>query len=168
MVHTDHKPLTFIFSSSQLSPALQQWLDVLLNYSFKIYHRDGVLNVVPDQLSGMFGSAYAQSPVWGVNGSLPSAPIVTLTSSSAGEREATASSSNDTIQFSAASTSSNDTGSSAPASQHLLVELERRGKTCPATLEEKELLISKAHHLGHFGREAILRISGIRTIGGHP
>ncbi|HVW99440.1 MAG TPA: ribonuclease H family protein, partial [Candidatus Babeliaceae bacterium] len=33
VVHTDHRPLTYIFSSSELSPALQQWLDVILDYS---------------------------------------------------------------------------------------------------------------------------------------
>ena len=159
VVHTDHKPLTFIFSSSQLSPALQQWLDVLLDYSFKICHRDGVLNVLPDQLSRMFGSAYSQSPVWGVNGSLPSAPIVIPVSSSGGEREAAASSSDHTIQCSAASTSSEASDSNSPASssQDLIVELERRGKVCPTTPEEKELLISKAHQFGHFGREAMFR-----------
>src|ERR1700704_5386325 len=42
---TDHKPLTYIFSSTQLSPALQQWLDVILDYDFQITHRDGILHV---------------------------------------------------------------------------------------------------------------------------
>lgn len=78
VVHTDHKPLTYIFSSSQLSPALQQWLDVLLDYSFEIKHRDGILNVLPDTLSRMYGCAYAQSPVWGVDCKLPACPIADI------------------------------------------------------------------------------------------
>ena len=65
VVHTDHKPLTYMFSSSQLSPPLQQWLDTILDYSFEIRHRDGILNIIPDQLSRMFGAAYSNAPVWG-------------------------------------------------------------------------------------------------------
>src|SRR6202789_2043471 len=94
VVHTDHKPLIHIFSSSQLSPALQQWLDVILDYYFDIVHRDGILNIVPDQLSRMFGAAYSQSPAWGVDGSFPSSTSVSQTGSGnvlTGEREATAS-----------------------------------------------------------------------------
>jgi hypothetical protein len=93
VVHTDHKPLIHIFSSSQLSPALQQWLDVILDYYFDIVHRDGILNIVPDQLSRMFGATYSQSPVWGVNASFPSSSI-TSDSDLMGEREAPASNNN--------------------------------------------------------------------------
>jgi hypothetical protein len=38
-----------------------------------------------------------------------------------------------------------------------MVELERRGKRCPASTLERHELISKAHAYGHFGREAIFR-----------
>ena len=69
VIHTDHKPLTYILSSNQLSPALQQWLDVILDYDFKIFHRDGILNIIPDALSRMFSSHYALSKAWGVNNS---------------------------------------------------------------------------------------------------
>ena len=36
VIVTDHKPLTYILESKQLSPALQQWLDVILDYHFTI------------------------------------------------------------------------------------------------------------------------------------
>jgi hypothetical protein len=62
---TDHKPLTYIFSSTQLSPALQQWLDVILDYDFKIIHRDGILHVMPDQLSRMYSAIYSRMQYWG-------------------------------------------------------------------------------------------------------
>lgn len=67
VVITDHKPLTYIFSSNLLSPALQQWLDVILDYQFEIRHRDGILNVIPDQLSRMFSSHYNNLEVWGIS-----------------------------------------------------------------------------------------------------
>ena len=39
----------------------------------------------------------------------------------------------------------------------LLVELERRGKTSPSTVEEKLKLIDAEHQRGHFGRDSIYR-----------
>jgi hypothetical protein len=67
VIITDHKPLTFILSSTQLSPALQQWLDVLLDYSFVIHHRDGILHVLPDRLSRLYSDVYSSSSVWGIH-----------------------------------------------------------------------------------------------------
>ena len=65
ILYTDHKPLTYMFESKELSVALQQWLDVILDYSFEIRHREGIMNVVPDRLSRMFVSLYEGS-AWGV------------------------------------------------------------------------------------------------------
>ena len=65
VIVTDHKPLTYILTSKQLSPSLQQWLDVILDYKFEIEHRDGVLHVLPDRLSRMYTDVYT-SPTWGV------------------------------------------------------------------------------------------------------
>ena len=157
VVHTDHKPLTYIFSSSVLSPALQQWLDVLLDYSFEIKHRDGILNVLPDQLSRMFGSAYSQSPVWGVNGWLPSSPLANQHfPSEEGEREALAS--KNSVSSAAATVSDgNDLDNNPTSSQQLLVEIEKRGKICPDSAEERAALISQTHQFGHFGREAMFK-----------
>ena len=39
----------------------------------------------------------------------------------------------------------------------LLVELERRGKTSPATDAERLKLIDEEHQRGHFGRDSIYR-----------
>ena len=65
VIITDHKPLTYMLSSINLSPALQQWLDVILDYHFEIKHRPGILHVLPDQLSRMY-STYYNGPIWGI------------------------------------------------------------------------------------------------------
>jgi hypothetical protein len=142
VVHTDHKPLIHMFSSTQLSPALQQWLDVILDYNFDIRHRDGILNVIPDCLSRMFCSHYASSNTWGVSNKpfADASPIhindVTLLN---GENEA----------------NSSDTESKQLQSE--TIELLKRDKKCPATQAEKIELIQKAHLFGHFGREAVFK-----------
>ena len=64
VIFTDHKPLTFMLSQTELSPALQCWLDVILDYSFEIRYRPGVLNVMPDVLSRMYTELYQAT--WGV------------------------------------------------------------------------------------------------------
>ena len=167
VVHTDHKPLTYIFLSSKLSPALQQWLDVLLDYTFEIRHRDGILNVIPDTLSRMYGAAYSQSPVWGVNGQFPTAPFTLVEEGEGSASNAVntpshtlphtpthspqSAASKDNIQCNSASINASD------SSIVLKIELEKRGKTCPDTVEEKAELIAKAHQFGHFGREAVFK-----------
>lgn len=156
VVHTDHKPLTYIFSSSSLSPTLQQWLDVLLDYSFEIKHRDGVLNVIPDTLSRMYGAAYEQSAIWGVDGRFPTSPISSIvegegSASSAVNTNTHSSTVDNSIQCSSASTGT------MLSQSDLQVELEKRGKICPSTDEEKSDLIAKAHQFGHFGREAVFK-----------
>ena len=73
VIVTDHKPLTYILESKQISPALQQWLDVILDYNFKIEHRDGILHVLPDRLSRIFTDVYSSS-TWGIE----STPLSTV------------------------------------------------------------------------------------------
>ena len=64
VVYTDHKPLIYMFESKELSVSLQQWLDVILDYSFTIRYRMGIMNVLPDMLSRMFVSLY-EGAAWG-------------------------------------------------------------------------------------------------------
>ena len=65
-IYTDHKPLIHITNQTNLSAALQQWLDVVLDYNLKIVYRPGILHVLPDALSRMYSATY-KSPdsVWG-------------------------------------------------------------------------------------------------------
>ena len=64
VIITDHMPLTHILTSASLAHALQQWLDVILDYHFTIKHRPGVLHVLPDALSRMYEACYTSA--WGV------------------------------------------------------------------------------------------------------
>ena len=67
-VLTDHKPLIHILKQQNLCAALQQWLDVLLDYDLNIIYRPGILHVIPDALSRMYMSAYADNvDTWGVH-----------------------------------------------------------------------------------------------------
>jgi hypothetical protein len=149
VLHTDHKPLTHMFSSAELSHPLQQWLDTILDYQFNIVHRDGILNVIPDAISRMFHTAYSTAPTWGVAGLLPAAPLQLNASQLVGERAADPSAGqSDSVQI--------HLSASVPPSE-LVVELERRGKRCPPSDAERSEMIKRAHAAGHFGREAIFR-----------
>jgi hypothetical protein len=66
IIYTDHKPLIHIFNQTNLSAALQQWLDVIMGYNMKIYYRPGILHILPDALSRMYSAVYKQpEKVWG-------------------------------------------------------------------------------------------------------
>ena len=64
-VLTDHKPLVHITQQRLMTVALQQWLDVLLDYDLVIKYRPGVLHVIPDALSRMYACTYQKEDVWG-------------------------------------------------------------------------------------------------------
>ena len=150
---TDHKPLVYILSSETLSPALQQWLDVILEYRFVVQHRPGIMNHLPDALSRMYSALYPTT--WGVptkevmstdkEGNLlvnysSSAPIVATTAASiteAGGREARQLTESNQID--------------------LAVELERRGMKAPPESERIQLIEQMHFGGGHFGRDAIFR-----------
>ena len=70
-VLTDHKPLEHIANQKLMTVALQQWLDVLLDYDLVIQYRPGIMHVVPDALSRMYASTYQQEDVvWGTRTNL--------------------------------------------------------------------------------------------------
>jgi len=184
---TDHKPLTYIFSSTQLSPALQQWLDVILDYDFQITHRDGILHVLPDQLSRMYSAVYSRTLYWGpqtmedasfrsvvaapstdtITDSFPmtSGPVASdnkviaaMGASLIGEEEAKASPTTSTSTVTTTiTTTESDDEDPIIDTSQLIVELEKRGKVRPATEEECRSLIADAHAFGHFGREAVFK-----------
>lgn len=53
-LYTDHRALTFIHTQRDLNPMMTAWQDTLLNYSFTVHYRPGILNVLPDALSRLF------------------------------------------------------------------------------------------------------------------
>lgn len=63
VIITDHMPLVYILTSVQLAHALQQWLDIILDYHFTIKHRPGILHVLPDALSRLYEVCYPNT--WG-------------------------------------------------------------------------------------------------------
>ena len=66
VIYTDHKPLIHIFNQNNLSVALQQWLDVILDYDLQIKYRPGILHIMPDALSRMYYGSYKNpEKVWG-------------------------------------------------------------------------------------------------------
>jgi hypothetical protein len=50
-LYTDHRALTYIHTQKIASPMMINWLDTILDYSFKVIHKPGALNVFPDFLS---------------------------------------------------------------------------------------------------------------------
>jgi transposase InsO family protein len=53
-LYTDHRPLTFFHTQKELKPMVADWLDVLLDYTFVIFHLPGIDNILPDALSRSF------------------------------------------------------------------------------------------------------------------
>jgi hypothetical protein len=168
---TDHKPLTYMLESTDLSPALQQWLDVIMDYAFVVHHRPGYLNMIPDTLSRMYTSD-AGSTTWGVPYECPlPTPLPTITvqafdlhadSSSAlapvsmGEGSAPAAATS--VLSNQPSTSSQvENDKSKRESTDLAMTMELRGKTIPSDLEQRRELVQKQHLFGHFGREAMFK-----------
>jgi transposase InsO family protein len=51
---TDHRALTYLFTQSNLNPALSAQLEILVDYDFQLFHVPGLLNVLPDYLSRIY------------------------------------------------------------------------------------------------------------------
>ncbi len=50
---TDHRALTFMFTSPELNRTITGWYSVICQFDFRIRHTPGILNVLPDALSRM-------------------------------------------------------------------------------------------------------------------
>jgi hypothetical protein len=48
---TDHKALLTISTKGELSYVMANWFDILSQYDFDLFHRPGVLMVLPDRIS---------------------------------------------------------------------------------------------------------------------
>lgn len=82
-VLTDHKPLTFAFTQEKLSPAIQQWIDVLLSYNLTITHIPGYSNIPSDALSRSWMNEFANRK-WGIPSNIQlvhAQPVDTLSQS---------------------------------------------------------------------------------------
>jgi len=54
---TDHKALTFLFTSKDPSYMMLNWMEELLSFDFEIHHRPGIEMILPDALSRLFAEA---------------------------------------------------------------------------------------------------------------
>ncbi|MEZ0208637.1 MAG: RNase H-like domain-containing protein [Candidatus Paceibacterota bacterium] len=53
-LYTDHKALVFMFTAKDLSYMLQNWMEDILEFDFKVIHRPGVEMILPDALSRLY------------------------------------------------------------------------------------------------------------------
>ncbi|KAG1536218.1 hypothetical protein G6F49_013025 [Rhizopus delemar] len=53
-LYTDHKALTYLHTQPVANAMMINWLDTILDYNFKIIHRPGIQNILPDALSRLF------------------------------------------------------------------------------------------------------------------
>ncbi len=138
VLYTDHKPLTYLFQSTNLCVALQQWLDVILDYKFEIRYREGVLNILPDMLSRMYVSTY-RGRTWGV-------PNI-----------------GDGIRIEADAKTRDQVLEDVAVRGMDLMGEEVAAET-QLTKEQRIKLIQTEHSLGHFGRDAIMNKLKSRNI----
>jgi hypothetical protein len=144
IIITDHKPLIHILQSEKLSPSVQQWLDVLLDYKFHIIHRPGITNIIPDHLSRLYTELYPGT--WGI---ASHQHITNTVQHFIGDECPSDALTNSYISCSAINQINND-------STNLQIQLELRGKIAPPE-SERETIIQLEHDKGHFGREAIFK-----------
>jgi hypothetical protein len=55
-LYTDHKALTYLHTQKIANAMMINWLDIILQYDFKVVHLPGIDNILPDTLSRLFES----------------------------------------------------------------------------------------------------------------
>mmetsp|Transcript_29514 Transcript_29514/g.82456 ORF Transcript_29514/g.82456 Transcript_29514/m.82456 type:complete len:1162 (+) Transcript_29514:71-3556(+) len=53
-LYCDHKALSYVLDKASLPRVMNDWLHTISGYAFKIIHRPGIENVLPDNLSRLF------------------------------------------------------------------------------------------------------------------
>ena len=69
-LRTDHKALTYMFTQKHANTMLQNWLDVLLDFSFDVVHHPGITMILPDALSRIYAEVRYAPQVASTNASL--------------------------------------------------------------------------------------------------
>jgi hypothetical protein len=155
VVVTDHKPLIHMLQSVHLSEAICRWFDIIMDYNFLIIHCPGIMNVLPDALSRMYGTIYERSPTWGVT-----FKVVDNNGNSISVAGATVQSGGTTgdsgFDFNGGGVADTAAVEHKIDTIDLSIELEKRGKVAPP-ISERIPLIQSEHQAGHFGREAIYK-----------
>eukprot|EP00733_Pompholyxophrys_punicea_P000125 Pompholyxophrys_punicea_v1_NODE_19_length_5902_cov_21.503677.p1 type:complete len:734 gc:universal NODE_19_length_5902_cov_21.503677:2263-62(-) len=74
VLFTDHKALTFIFTQRHTNAMLENWLDILLEFSFTIIHCPGVLHILSDSLSRLYPDSSISHSAFTVSAPFTSLP----------------------------------------------------------------------------------------------
>jgi hypothetical protein len=54
-LNKDHKALCYLQTQTIANLMIVGWLDIICDYTYKVVHLPGILNVIPDTLSRLFG-----------------------------------------------------------------------------------------------------------------
>jgi hypothetical protein len=132
-LYTDHAALRFLLEKPHTNRTLQYWSFVLAEYDFEVFHRPGVLNILPDCLSRLY-------PPWirgGDDHSMEEGKVLLAATSS---------------------NSSSESTEPKDAPEHSIAEFirERLGKEEPLP-GEREQLLQRHHALAHEGHEALFK-----------
>ena len=150
VLYTDHKPLTYLFKSTNLCVALQQWLDIILDYTFAIRYREGVLNVLPDMLSRMYVAAYRDGK-WGVGNIISSNDLADAADIEIGGKRLLREAIDINIDVKNVVLSDEDQKDMGLSD----LKGEEVADEPQLTKEERIKLIQSEHLLGHFGKKRL-------------
>jgi hypothetical protein len=56
---TDYAALVFLHTQKTLNAMMTTWYETLFAYDFKVFHKPGVRNILPDHLSHFFADCHA-------------------------------------------------------------------------------------------------------------
>ena len=56
VLYTDHQALMYMLTRDKISPVIENWVDEILSFDFKIEHIPGIANHLPDALSRFYDS----------------------------------------------------------------------------------------------------------------
>jgi len=72
-LYTDHRPLTYMHTQSELPTTIANWRETLLRFDFQCVYRPGFKNIIPDTLSRAFPPSLWNETPEGVVSILPKA-----------------------------------------------------------------------------------------------
>jgi hypothetical protein len=127
ILYTDHLALTYIHTQRIASPMMINWLDTILDYSFKVIHKPGALNIFPDFLSRL------PTPHKEIPGG-------THTPNIQAKRQR--------VRY-------DQTNKEEKIHLQAIQSMDMNYMTPPA--EEHRSILQRLHELGHFGAEAIVK-----------
>jgi hypothetical protein len=132
-LHTDHRALTFVFTTERISYAIHDWIDVIFDFDFEIVHAPGLLNVLPDALSRLYPSEFWRGGCGALqrNKSRQRSRLAVMKLKL-----------DDVVKY--------------PDKELATFIAERMAKTCPP-VDRRRTLLEQAHIQGHFGSDYVFK-----------